>query len=438
MDFSRQAGIIGAVEQCNGAGVCRKAEGVMCPSFQATKDEMHSTRGRANLLRALFSGNLPPNAQSEQTVFEALSLCLACKGCKAECPSAVDMAKLKYEFVEHYYRPGAGRRRPLRDYLFANIDWLGRLGSPISPVINLFFRTSFITKTAGRALGISRLREFPRLSSSPLKSQTQPDQLMPLTPGKEKEEVLFLRDPFTEYFDPEVNAGLAAVRALELAGCRVRFIPVIGSGRTMLSKGFVKAAQRQAARVVEAVQRLDPEGKMPIVGVEPSEIYTFRDEYPELLPDDRRVSAIADRSFLIDEFLVRPGAGEGKRILRIATILNQNGGYKGEVLLHGHCYQKAQPPAIDGFPNGVAATVGMLEAVGYKVTVIDAGCCGMAGAFGYEAEHYDVSMKIGEMALFPAVRNSSERVIIAAAGISCQAQIKDGTGRRPLHPIVLI
>jgi Fe-S oxidoreductase len=348
------------------------------------------------------------------------------------------MAKLKYEFVEHYYRPGGGRRRPLRDYLFAHIGWLVRLGVPIAPLFNWFSRRAFLTKATGSLLGVSYLREYPRLSSSSLRVLSQRLSLPHSAQGGEREEVIFLTDPFTEYFDLEVKAGLAAYRMLMLAGCKVNFLPVVGSGRTMISKGFVRVAQKQAARIVAEIHKLDPEGRMPVVGVEPSEIYTLRDEYPDLLAEDRRVMEIANRSYMIDEFLVRPGLGGEKRILRIANKINQKNHHRGKILLHGHCYQKAQPPAVDGFPNGVQATVAMLEAVGYEVDVIEAGCCGMAGAFGYEAEHYDISMKIGELALFPAIRSSSKEVLVAAAGISCQAQIKDGTGRRPVHPIELI
>jgi Fe-S oxidoreductase len=434
MDFSHQAGFVGAVEQCNGAGVCRKAGGVMCPSFQATREEMHSTRGRANLLRALISGNLSEDKEGEEFVFEALSLCLACKGCKAECPSAVDMARLKYEFLEHYFRPDSGRRRPLSDYLFANIDWLGRLGQPIAPVINLLFHLPLFTRMAERLLGISQLREYPRLKNYRLRDKSKVFHLMEGGVGESDDEVIFLADPFSEYFDPEMDAGLAALRVLKQAGCRVHLLPVVGSGRTMLSKGFVKAAQRQALKVVLAIDQLDPAGKMPIIGVEPSEIYTLRDEYPGLLPGDGRVLKIAERVYMIDEFLVRPGTDKKARILRIGNSSER----RGKVLLHGHCYQKAQLPAPDGFPNGIAATVAMLEAIGYQVNLIEAGCCGMAGAFGYELKHYDLSMRIGELALFPAIRKSPKGVTLAAAGISCQAQIKDGTGQRPLHPIVLL
>jgi Fe-S oxidoreductase len=289
-----------------------------------------------------------------------------------------------------------------------------------------------------RLLGISRLRKFPQLHSRRLQAvvgRAAPSQF----PARAaSEEVIFLSDPFTEYFYPEVNAGQAALRVLALAGCQVHFLPVVGSGRTMISKGFLRSARKQASRVVEAIHQLDPEGKMAVVGVEPSEIYTLRDEYQDLLPGERRVGEIARRAYMIDEFLVRRGPDQEERIMRIATMINKARQERGKILLHGHCYQKAQLPAADGFPSGVAATVAMLKAVGYQVSVIEAGCCGMAGAFGYERDHYDLSMKIGENGLFPPVRNAGDRVIIAAAGISCQAQIESGTAKLPVHPITLV
>jgi Fe-S oxidoreductase/FAD/FMN-containing dehydrogenase len=448
MDFSRQAGLLGAVELCNGAGVCRKSDGVMCPSFQATGEEMHSTRGRANLLRAMFSGRLAGSHHPEEAVREALDLCLACKGCKAECPSAVDMAKLKYEFLAHYYRASSAHRRPPRDYVFAHIELLGRIGYAFAPWVNAVFAHPAFTHLSERLFGVSHARRYPALCRQPLRRQAKgrEDRRSPLAAPVSglaptvAEDVLFLSDPFTEYFYPEVEAGLAALQALHLAGCRVHLLPIIGAGRTLLSKGFLSSARRYAARVVAQIDRIDPQGKMPVVGVEPSEIYTMRDEYLDLLPGDERVRLVAERAYLIDEFLVRRDEGGMRRVLRIV-----NPGKKEDqtrtskkVLLHGHCYQKAQPPAADGDPLGVAATVMMLEAAGYSVSVIDSGCCGMAGAFGYEVEHYAVSQQVAELALFPAIRKAGQEQVIAAAGISCQAQIRDGTGREAIHPIRLI
>lgn len=431
MDFTHQAGFIGAVELCNGAGVCRKADGLMCPSYQATFDEMHSTRGRANLLRGMLSGIFSSNYLGEQKVFEALDLCLACKGCKAECPSAVDMAKIKYEFLNHYYESSEeAHRRLWRDYLFAYIGKFARVMHRIAPMVNRILGNETIKKISERWLAISSNRNLPPLASHSLAQELSERNLN--KPGKW--DCLFLSDAFTEYFHPKV--GLKAIEVLETVGYQVKVIPVIGTGRTLISKGFLKPARRQAVKVVKAIQDLDPEGDLPIIGVEPSEIYSLRDEYIDLLPDNQYVHGFSDRIYMIDEFLIRPGVDGEKPILRIGNKYTDK-----KVLLHGHCYQKSQPPAKDGYPNGVVATVEMLRSLGYEVTLVDSGCCGMAGAFGYESEHYDLSMKIGELKLFPAIRNTSldgHKVIVAAPGFSCQTQIQDGTGEMAVHPVMLI
>lgn len=440
LSFSSQAGLEGAIEQCNGAGVCRKFEGVMCPSFQATREEMHSTRGRANLMRAMISGEFPSGKMAEKTVYEALDLCLACKGCKAECPSAVDMAKLKYEFLQRYYAgPLSGHRRRLRDYLFGYIDRLTRVGYPIAPLVNAMLRSRLGSKLGETLLGLASERPFPRLKTKPLGKLLKDRRNASDQEENQKETVLFLADSFNYYFYPQV--AMAGMRALEAAGCLVVLLPVSGAGRTLISKGFLKAAHKHAEMLVTAIKDLDPHGEAAVVGLEPSEIYTLRDEFLDFFPDDRYVEGLAARAWMIDEFLIRPGAGDRPRIQRVVD--KEKRGLKKDhkprqVLLHGHCYQKAQAPAADGLPTGVPATVAMLETAGYQVQVIDSGCCGMAGAFGYEAEHYTLSRQIGELSLLPAVRAAAEEVIIAAAGISCQSQIEDGTPRTARHPITLI
>ncbi|OGO11334.1 MAG: hypothetical protein A2Y53_04440 [Chloroflexi bacterium RBG_16_47_49] len=442
LSFTSQGGLLGAVEMCNGAGVCRKANGVMCPSFQATGNEMHSTRGRANLLWAMFSGRLQQSSITDDVLKEALDLCLACKGCKAECPSAVDMAKIKYEFLQYYYSSGSGRHHPLRDYLFAYIELLAHLGSTFPWLVNFILCNLLTGRVGERFLGLSSNRQLPTLSQhsfSTLVSKYLGEHSYhknPLSPKSCPEPVLFLSDPFTEYYHPHV--GMAALRALSAAGYQAKIVPVIGTGRTLISKGFLEQARRHALKVLQAIKRLDPDDLIPVIGVEPSEIYTLKEEYLDLLPGDEKVKALTQRTYLIDEFLVRPRGDEKSPILRIAeqnSTLRTTG---TTVLLHGHCYQKAQSPAEDGYPVGVAATVVMLEAVGYKVSVIDAGCCGMAGAFGYESEHYDISMRVGGLSLFPAIRGASPHTIIAAPGVSCQSQIEDGTRRKALHPILLL
>ncbi len=425
LQFDKQDQLSGAIEICNGAGVCRKDNGVMCPSFQATREEMHSTRGRANLLRAFIRHPSPLDSIDVQDVFAALDACLACKGCKAECPSLVDMAKLKYEFMHHYYQ---SRRRRLRDYLFGYIGRLAQLAHGFGGAFNAL--TSFVPlhRLITSTLGLTPLRPIPQFHPKPparkpvflSPSSTQTAEVQP--------DILYLPDAFTRYFTPADES--AALQVLRHLGFRVRRLPVLGAGRTLISKGFLAAGQRQAHKVIRAIDKLDPAGKLPIVGLEPSEIYTLRDEYLDFFPGDQRVEGIARRAWMIDEFLVRQPACQAQ-LSSVHRPLSP-------VLLHGHCYQKAQPPADDGMPVGVEATTTLLTAIGCAVSVVEAGCCGMAGAFGYEAEHYELSMQVGELVLLPRVRDAGEGVIVAACGTSCQAQIEDGAARQAVHPIRLV
>ena len=227
-----------------------------------------------------------------------------------------------------------------------------------------------------------------------------------------------------------------ALKVLTALGIKVKILSTLGTGRTLISKGFLTQAKQHVKMLVDEISLVDPEGKLPVIGLEPSEVYTFKDEVIDLLPNNMYVAALANRAFMIDEYLIRPGKDGILRMSQYSPkkVIDELG---TNVLLHGHCYQKAQPPARDGFPTGVAATAATLEYTGYPVKVIDDGCCGMAGAFGYEHEHYDVSMEVGELALLPAVRES-ESSTIAAAGISCQSQILDATGRKAFHPISLL
>lgn len=429
--FASQSSLVGAIEMCNGAGVCRKTDGVMCPSFQGTQEEMNSTRGRANLLRAWMSGRYADALKRDiwLAAYTALDLCLACKGCKSECPSAVDMAKLKYEFMHRYYseRP---LRRKIRDYLFAYIGWLAPMGSVFAPLINAALGWAPIQKIIDGSLGLTSRRRFPYFSgrSNGYFSPTDNQNI----------DCLFLSDTFSRYFHPQTEQrGVALLRE---AGLYVLVLPVLGAGRTLISKGFLKPAKRHAAALLKSIRAADPQGRLPVIGVEPSEILTLRDEFLDFFPDDEYVKRLAGRAWMEDEYIIRPDE-TGKTPLQKA--LERRGAAipsskNGKVLLHGHCYQKAQPPAEDGYPSGVAATTTMLQAAGYSVEVVDSGCCGMAGAFGYESEHYDLSMQVGELALFPAVRAAGDGVIIAAAGTSCRSQIQDGTQKMAVHPITII
>jgi FAD/FMN-containing dehydrogenase/Fe-S oxidoreductase len=481
LDFSAQGGLLGAIEQCNGAGVCRKDGGVMCPSFQATGIEMFSTRGRANLMRALVSAKpLPP---PEAEVKHALDLCLACKGCKSECPSGVDIAKLKYAYLERYYR---AHPRPLRDYLFAHIGTLGALiyKTRLSAPVNALLQLPLVRKIINPILRISAERPLPQFglmlnverSTLNVKHSSLTPDASHLTP---LETVLYLPDAFTRHFEPEIEA--AALSLLQAAGIRLIEIPLIGAGRTLISKGFLKAARAHHLKLLDAIRRLDPAGELPILGIEPSELYTLKDELRDLVPAERRAEAqsIAARAFLVDEFLIRkaPG-GEKERVVNILMSSPERSEPIGErsrrtdiamsssespesvlrlratpsaqdcllgteyrilntVLLHAHCYQKSQPPASDGYPVGQAATAAFLRALGFEVEIVPSGCCGMAGAFGYEKEHYEVSMAVGELVLLPTVRSASPETHIAAPGASCRAQIADGASRAAEHPLVI-
>ena len=427
-----KSGLTDAIEQCNGAGVCRKPDGVMCPSFQASQDEMHSTRGRANLLRAMLSGKLSDMRQSEKIVKNALDLCLACKGCKSECPSGVDIAKIKYEFLEHFYNKPYNHHRA-RDFLFGYFHKFSRIGYPVRNIVNFMFKNQFFIEFADNYLGLSLKRQLPLYSSASLKSKWK-------RIGNHKsnysEKILFLSDSFIEYF--HTDAGIASLKVLEMADIETLILPVLGAGRTLISKGFVSAAKQHANRLIAAIRKLDPSGKYSIVGIEPSEIYTLKDEFVDFFSEDSYVQGIRQRSWMIDEFLLRPDSTGQPRINKLVPRVNVS---SEKVLLHNHCYQKAQPPADDGFPTGASATIKFLQAFNIQVEAIEAGCCGMAGAFGYETDHYEFSQKVGEQSLFPAIResqNNNDQCIVSVSGVSCNTQVEDGTGIKPIHPLQII
>ncbi len=442
LDFSSQGGLVNAIEQCNGAGVCRKFDGTMCPSFQATREESHATRGRANLLRAMISAGdaLAEKSRLEEAVAASLDLCLACKGCKSECPSGVDMAKLKYEFFNRYYR---SHRRKGRDYLFGYIGVLARFGASFGKVVNWGLENRVAGALVKKMFGIAPERSLPKFGNRKLAAARLPAR------PPDSATVLYLPDAFTRYFEPEIEQ--AALTVLRAAGLRVIVLPILGAGRTLISKSFLGDAKKHAQALRAAIRQVDAEGRYPVVGAEPSEIYTLKDEYLDFFPHDAEMQALAARSYFADEFLLRPfpTSSPSTPVLRIADNIKQK--KRGntfsqktsltKISLHGHCYQKARPPAADGLPVGQDATAAMLRAVGYEVEVIPSGCCGMAGAFGYEKEHYELSMQVGELVLFPTIRQEralNGEVSVCAPGASCREQIVDGTGVTAQHPLVLI
>jgi Fe-S oxidoreductase len=270
-------------------------------------------------------------------------------------------------------------------------------------------------------MGISNQREFPRFERNGIKAAA----------SDMGESVIFISDPFTEYFTPALESQ--AVEVLSRSGCRVSKPKQIGTGRTKLSKGFLKQAKRAAEKLLAELKQIDPHGKMPVVGVEPSEVTTLTDDLLSLFPQDPYAAALSERAYSIEEFLLRTSEDGRQRYLGLEIESRD-----AKILLHGHCYQKTQKPADDGLPVGVEATTAIFEALGCEVELIEAGCCGMAGAFGYEDDHYEVSMKVGELALFPAVREKQTGQVVVAPGASCRAQIASGTGEEALHPVTML
>lgn len=421
LGFEGSGGLVTAIEQCNGQGVCRKTDGLMCPSFQATRDEMHSTRGRANLLRALISQGargIPQSTRHRREMTEAvagaLDLCLACKGCKAECPSGVDMAKLKFAFDAEYYK---SHRRPLRDYVFGYFHVVAGALATIAPIANRAMHNSLLRRMAARILGITPRRPFPNFAR-------RRASIHPVDTDRRRS-VIFLPDAYTRYVEPEVEQ--AAFDLLGNLGYPIRILPIVGAGAALMSKGFLAGARRHAGMVLDRLARYDPQGVMPIVGIEPPEIYALKHDYFDLLPERKEEISIRSRNtWLLDEFLVR---GDIQASLRVATN-------NGQILFQPHCHQRAEDPAPDGLPNGTRATMELLRISGYEVDLIEAGCCGMAGTFGYETEHYQLSQQVGELKLFPRVRQKGD-ALIASSGAACRMQIEQGAGAPVEHPIVL-
>ena len=408
LDFSIDTNFAGAVEMCNGMGACRKLEGTMCPSFMATREEEHSTRGRANLLRAAMSGKLPEGTITSQRLHDALDLCLECKGCRAECESGVDMAKLKYEFLDNYYKTNG---LPRRNRIFGNIAKLSKWGSRFAPFSNWAASSPIGKLFSSSLLGIHPNRRAPSFArqSFPQWFRSRSQQ-RPATAGT----VVLLNDTYMNYNYPEI--GQAAVKLLEAAGFKVELADAPCCGRPMISKGMMDAAKANAQHNVSLLHAYAGNG-VPIIGCEPSCLLTLRDEYPQLVPGEQS-RTVASQAYLIDEFLAKLKA-EGKLDLEFRDTAKQ-------VLFHAHCHQRSLA--------GTASSLNALRlAPGYKVELTNAGCCGMAGSFGYEKEHYDISMAIGEQALFPAVNAKGPDWEVAVMGVSCRQQIEHGTGRRARH-----
>jgi Fe-S oxidoreductase len=439
-NFREAQGVLRAAEKCNGVGECRKTHlmgGTMCPSYMATRNEQDTTRARANMLRhVLTDAREGMNAWDSEQVKGVMDLCLSCKGCKSECPSNVDVARLKAEWQQHYYDANGV---PLRSRLVAGFTQSMRLASLFPTLYNWAITEPGLSHLIKRFAGFAVKRSLPTLHRTTLaawhakhanhivgaslddahgRGQAAPLQ-NPFPHGR----VYLFCDEFTNYNDTLV--GIKAVQLLNRLGYEVVIPAHVESGRAHFSKGLIRDAQKIAIRNVKLLKDV-VSTQTPLIGLEPSCILSFRDEYPDLVPAHLldAAKALAKNALLIDEFIAREA--DAGRITRAA--------FKAEpraIKLHGHCHQKAL--------SSLTPTVKMLELpAGHKVTLIPSGCCGMAGSFGYEEEHFQISQQIGELVLFPAVRSAPAETIIAAPGTSCRHQVKDGTGRTAQHPVEIL
>ncbi len=412
VDFSSTHGYLRAVEQCNGSGDCRKSEivgGTMCPTYMATRDEDKTTRARANVLREFMHHSDKENPLIQDEIYKVLDLCISCKGCKGECPSNVDMAKIKAEFLQQYYDV---KGVPFRARLIAFLPRLGNLAISMRPVTNFFLGQSWFNSL----IGFHPKRKIPGYSLQSLRSWAKKQSPQPGVKGK----VYLFADEFTNYQESEI--GIKAILLLNRLGYEVVIPKHRESSRTFLSKGLVREAKKIATDNVMLLKDLIS-SETPLLGIEPSTILTFRDEYPELVDQQLQSAAIelGKNALLFDEFFVR----EMEKANITASQFTRT---KQEIKLHTHCQQKAVASSL--------STRQMLTLPeNYTVQEMKTGCCGMAGSFGYEEEHYELSMQIGEMVLFPEVRKTAESVIITAPGTSCRHHIKDGTGKAAVHPI---
>jgi len=468
LDWSEWGGFAAAAEMCNNNGACRARDpGVMCPSFRASGDERHLTRGRANTLRLALSGQLGPEALVSTDMRETMDLCISCKGCKRECPTGVDMARMKIEFLHHHRRRHGLSRR---DRLIAWLPRYAPYAARLAPLLNLRNRVSLLAQLGERWFGLSAQRQLPKWSARPYRGVTQPE-LTPLRPfggrgrgplrsngrvrwaptsdvesptspqpsppqGAEREkdaaerspegrDVVLLVDTFNRWFEPE-NAR-AAERVLTRAGYRVvnpdprRGRPLC-CGRTFLAAGLVDEARKEARRMVEALASYMRDGA-PIVGLEPSCLLTLRDEFPAILPG-AETKALAEHALLFEEFVETERAA-GRFDLTLRPMPGRT------ALLHGHCHQKA-------FATTDAAVTTLRLVPDLMVETFDSTCCGMAGAFGYEAEHYEMSLKIGELGVLPKLRAAPPDTLLAACGTSCRHQIADALGREACHIVRIL
>ncbi len=412
LDFSKEGGFAGAIEKCNGVGDCRKVHaGAMCPSYQGTREEEHSTRGRANSLRAAISGALPIEQLNSKRMFNVLDLCLECKSCKSECPSNVDMAKIKYEFLNSYYKT---HRVPLRSRVVANVHKINSFGAgPQAIIANALNRSVVGRWISELVLKMDRRRKLPAIVTKTFESWFKNHR--PQTTGV-RGKVVFFHDTFINFNHPE--AGIGAVKLLEALGYEVALADRKCCGRPMVSKGLLDMAAANARYNVDSLYEHVAQGAK-IVGCESSCMMAVKDEYPDLLAGDEKARAVSDAVMMIEELLAETLDDGNQQIEWDESAVK-------DVQLFVHCHERA-------LVGTQAALKALSMPPGFNSSMIDAGCCGMAGSFGFEKEHYDVSMKIGEERLFPAIRSSSPDSEIAITGVSCRQQIEDGTDRKPRY-----
>jgi Fe-S oxidoreductase len=412
------SGMRDAADRCMNIGLCRKsATGAMCPSYMATRQEEQATRGRANALVKALSEPDPQAALGDERLHEILDLCLMCKACKSECPLGVDMASLKAEALSHHHD---AHGVPLRSRVFGGIRFLNRLGSATAPFSNLLGGVRPLRRIMRRAIGITAERPLPTFQRRNVlrwfRHHTAPESA-----AAPQGELTFLADSFTTFTEPQI--GQAAIELLEHAGWSVRLESRGCCGRASFSKGLLDDAKRKARSLAALLVSSSAPGS-PIVGCEPSCVLTLREEHRQLLPDDPDVRDVSGRVRQIEELLVE-AIDSGRLTLHTSWLSGRR------ILYHGHCHQKAEV--------GTAATMALLRRIpGAEVVELDAGCCGMAGSFGFEAEHYDISMTVGNDRLFPAIKADSADTVVAATGVSCRQQIRHGTERTAWHPLGLV
>lgn len=414
LSWDADFGLLRAAEKCNGAGACRKSagRGTMCPSYMATHEELHTTRGRANIFRHVLTETDPRERWDTDELYDALDLCLSCKGCKSECPANVDMARMKAEYLQHRWD---SRGVPLRARVFGEFAGLTGMAA-WTPTLSSWAMNLGLTK---RVLGVHPKRTVPAIAPQTFGGWARRRKLPVVSPGRQLAmpvpfDVLVFADAFTHFNDPQV--GIAAVTVLEAMGLRVAVTRGAWSARTQISKGLLRRARKELEKTVALLSPIASAG-IPIVGLEPSAILTFRDEAPDLVQDRRAAEAVANAVVLFEEFFAER---------ELPALRDEPRRY----LVHGHCHQKAIA--------GMAPLMELMGRLPGDAQAIPSGCCGMAGSFGYEDEHYELSMQVGELVLFPAVREADDATVVVAPGTSCRHQIADGAQRAALHPAEII